>query len=90
MLTNVGSLGLDFALPSLFPPANVSSIIAIGAIYPAPVYESDENGVVTKTTLKRFIRLCGAFDHRYIDGVHAAQIARDIRRLIENPAELPL
>ena len=82
MLTNVGSLGLDFALPSLFPPANVSSIIAIGAIYQAPVYQTDSSGVVTQIKLERFIRLCGAFDHRYIDGMHASRIARDIRRLM--------
>jgi pyruvate/2-oxoglutarate dehydrogenase complex dihydrolipoamide acyltransferase (E2) component len=85
MLTNVGSLGLDFALPSLFPPANVSSIIAIGAIYKAPVYETDANGVVVKTKLEHFIRLCGAFDHRYIDGLHASRIARDIRKYMEHP-----
>ena len=88
MLTNVGSLGLDFALPSLFPPAGVSSIIAIGAIYKAPVYETDENDVVTKTKMQRFIRLCGAFDHRYIDGIHASRIARDIRLLMEHPEKL--
>jgi pyruvate/2-oxoglutarate dehydrogenase complex dihydrolipoamide acyltransferase (E2) component len=85
MLTNVGSLGLDFALPSLFPPAGVSSIIAIGAIYKAPVYETDDSDIVTKTKMVRFIRLCGAFDHRYIDGIHASRIARDIRRLMEHP-----
>ncbi len=85
MLTNVGSLGLDFALPALFPPAGVSCIIAVGAIYKAPHYETDAHGVVTKTTLKPYIRLCGAFDHRFIDGIHASRIARDIRRLIEHP-----
>lgn len=85
MITNVGSLGLDFALPALFPPANVSSIIAIGAIYKAPVYDADENGVVIQTRLEHFIRLCGAFDHRYIDGIHASRIARDIRKYMEHP-----
>ena len=85
MLTNVGSLGLDFAFPSLFPPAGVASIIAIGAIYKAPVYETNAEGIVTQMKLERFIRLCGAFDHRYIDGMHASRIARDIRRHIEHP-----
>ena len=85
MITNVGSLGLDFAIPTLFPPANVSSIIAIGAIYKAPIYETDSTGVVTQTRLEHFIRLCGAFDHRYIDGLHASRIARDIRKYMEHP-----
>ncbi|MBC7396510.1 MAG: 2-oxo acid dehydrogenase subunit E2 [Bdellovibrionales bacterium] len=85
MLTNVGSLGLDFAFPSLFPPAGTSSIIAIGAIYKSPVYTTDEDGQVLSTRLEKHIRLCGAFDHRYIDGMHASRIARDIRRYIEHP-----
>ena len=85
MVTNVGSLGLDFALPALFPPASVPAIIAVGAIYKAPVYETDETGLVLKTKLERHIRLCGAFDHRYIDGLHASRIARDMRRLTQHP-----
>jgi pyruvate/2-oxoglutarate dehydrogenase complex dihydrolipoamide acyltransferase (E2) component len=85
MITNVGSLGLDFAVPALFPPANVSCIIAVGAIYKAPVYQTDSNGVVTHTKLEHFIRLCGAFDHRYIDGLHASRVARDIRKYMDHP-----
>ena len=85
MVTNVGSLGLDFALPALFPPAAVPAIIAVGAIYKAPVYETDPDGIVTRTRLERHIRLCGAFDHRYIDGLHASRIARDMRRFTEHP-----
>jgi pyruvate/2-oxoglutarate dehydrogenase complex dihydrolipoamide acyltransferase (E2) component len=88
MITNVGSLGLDFAVPALFPPANVPCIVAVGAIYKSPIYETDEHGVVTKIRLERFIRLCGAFDHRYIDGLHASRIARDMRKYIENPEHL--
>lgn len=85
MITNVGSLGLDLAIPALFPPANVSSIVAVGAIYKAPIYKTDEKGIVIETRLEHFIRLCGAFDHRYIDGLHASRIARDIRKFMEHP-----
>jgi pyruvate/2-oxoglutarate dehydrogenase complex dihydrolipoamide acyltransferase (E2) component len=85
LITNVGSLGLDFALPALFPPSGVPSIIAVGAIYRAPVYETDAEGTVIRTRLERFVRLCGAFDHRYIDGMHASRIARDMRRFTEHP-----
>jgi pyruvate/2-oxoglutarate dehydrogenase complex dihydrolipoamide acyltransferase (E2) component len=88
MVTNVGSLGLDFALPALFPPAAVPAIVAVGAIYKAPIFETDENGVVIRTRLERHIRLCGAFDHRYIDGLHASRIARDMRRFTEHPDQL--
>ncbi|MBU6154789.1 MAG: 2-oxo acid dehydrogenase subunit E2 [Bdellovibrionales bacterium] len=88
MVTNVGSIGLDFALPALFPPAAVPAIVAVGAIYKAPIYETDAEGVVLKTRLERHIRLCGAFDHRYIDGLHASRIARDMRRFTEHPDQL--
>ncbi len=88
MVTNVGSLGLDFALPALFPPASVPAIVAVGAIYKAPVYETDDAGIVLRTRLERHIRLCGAFDHRYIDGLHASRIARDMRRLADSPETL--
>jgi pyruvate dehydrogenase E2 component (dihydrolipoamide acetyltransferase) len=88
MVTNVGSIGLDFALPALFPPACVPTIIAVGAIYKAPIYDTDSEGVVTRTRLERHIRLCGAFDHRYIDGLHASRIARDMRKFTEHPEHL--
>jgi pyruvate/2-oxoglutarate dehydrogenase complex dihydrolipoamide acyltransferase (E2) component len=85
LITNVGSLGIDFALPALFPPASVPMIIAVGALYRAPTFEADAVGNVTRTRLERHIRLCGAFDHRYIDGLHASKIARQIRKYFEHP-----
>ena len=85
LITNVGSLGLDFALPALFPPANVPMIMAVGAIYKAPVYEAGADGVVTQIRLERHVRLCGAFDHRYVDGLHASRCARDMKKMFENP-----
>jgi pyruvate dehydrogenase E2 component (dihydrolipoamide acetyltransferase) len=85
LITNVGSLGIDFALPALFPPAGVPMIIAVGAIYSGPSYETDHHGVVTKVKMERHIRLCGAFDHRYIDGLHASRVAREIRHYFDKP-----
>lgn len=85
LITNVGSLGIDFALPALFPPAGVPVIVAVGAIYKAPVYETDDQGVITRARLQRHVRLCGAFDHRYIDGLHASRVAREIRHLFDHP-----
>lgn len=85
LITNVGSLGIDFALPALFPPAGVPMIIAVGALYRAPTFETDSDGNVTRTKLERHIRLCGAFDHRYIDGLHASKVARHIRKFFEHP-----
>ena len=87
MITNVGSLGLDFALPALFPPAGVPMIIAVGALYDAPVFEKREDGNVN-VKLEKHLKLCGAFDHRYLDGLHASKMALDIRELFNHPEQL--
>jgi len=87
MITNVGSLGLDFALPALFPPAGVPIIVAVGALYDAPVYEKREDGTVS-IRLEKHLKLCGAFDHRYLDGLHASKLALDIRELFRHPEQL--
>ena len=88
LITNVGSLGIDFALPALFPPAGVPMIVAVGAIYKAPVYETDEAGNVLKTKLERHIRLCGAYDHRYLDGLHASKCAREMKKMFDHPEKV--
>lgn len=87
MITNVGSLGLDFCLPALFPPAGVPMIIAVGALYDAPVFEQNEDGTV-KVRLEKHLKLCGAFDHRYLDGLHGSKIAMDIREFFREPQKL--
>lgn len=84
LITNVGSLGLDFALPALFPPAGVPMIIAVGAIYDAPVFEKKEDGSVS-INLEKHLKLCGAFDHRYLDGLHGSKIANEIRYFFDHP-----
>lgn len=87
MITNVGSLGLDFALPALFPPASVPMIIAVGALYDAPVFEKNDDGTV-KVRLEKHLKLCGAFDHRYLDGLHGSKVAMNIREYFNEPEKL--
>lgn len=87
MITNVGSLGLDFCLPALFPPAGVPMIIAVGSIYDAPVYTPNGDGTVS-VRLEKHMKLCGAFDHRYLDGLHGSKIAMDIREFFREPEKL--
>ena len=89
MITNVGSLGLDFSLPALFPPAGVPMIIAVGAIYDAPVYDKKGDGTVS-VRLEKHLKICGAFDHRYIDGLHGSKIAMNIREYFLEPEKLDI
>ena len=85
MITSTGSLGLDLAFPALFPPAGVPMIIAVGALFDAPVYTKNADGTVASIRLEKHLKLCGAFDHRYIDGLHGAKIATGIREYFLHP-----
>jgi pyruvate dehydrogenase E2 component (dihydrolipoamide acetyltransferase) len=81
MVTNVGSLGLDTAYVPLIPWSRVPMLIAVGAVRDAPVAEG---GVVV---VRKVLGLHATFDHRFIDGLHAAAMSRLVRDWLENPFE---
>jgi pyruvate dehydrogenase E2 component (dihydrolipoamide acetyltransferase) len=81
MITNVGSLGLDVAYPPLVHYARLPMLVALGAIQDAPVV--DHGAVVVGKTMKVNV----TFDHRFIDGLHAAAMAKTLRSWIEEPFE---
>src|SRR6266545_990276 len=79
MVTNIGSLGLDMAYVPLVPYSRVPILLATGTVKDAPVVEggSVKVGKVMKVNV--------TFDHRFIDGVHAAHMAAKLRAWIEHP-----
>ena len=79
MITNVGALGLEEAYVPLVPYSRVPLLIAMGAVKDGPVIE-DGKLIVAKT-----MRLCATFDHRLLDGAHAAAMARTVRAWMEDP-----
>ena len=80
LITNIGSLGLDFALPALFfRGARCPVIVALGEVRPAPVVVN--NAVVVRPVMK----MCVTFDHRFVDGVHAGKMAKRVRECFANP-----
>ncbi len=81
MITNVGSLGLDVAYPPLVHYARLPMLIALGAIHDAAVVENGT--VVAGKTMKVNV----TFDHRFIDGVHAAAMAKTLKAWLERPFE---
>jgi pyruvate/2-oxoglutarate dehydrogenase complex dihydrolipoamide acyltransferase (E2) component len=81
MVTNVGSLGLDIAYPPLVPYSRVPLLLAIGEVKERAVVE---RGAVV---VGKVMNLSVTFDHRLIDGMHAALMARTLRRWIERPFE---
>ena len=79
MITNIGSLGLSQAYVPLVPYSRVPLLIAMGAVEDQPVVE---NGAVVAG---KVMSVNATFDHRVLDGSHAAKMARTLRTWMENP-----
>lgn len=80
MITNIGALGLEEAYVPLVPYSRVPLLLALGAIRETPIATGGEVHV------ERTMKLCATFDHRVLDGAHAAEMARVLRAWIEDPA----
>jgi pyruvate dehydrogenase E2 component (dihydrolipoamide acetyltransferase) len=79
MITNVGALGLEEAYVPLVPYSRVPLLLAVGAIRETPVARDG------RVTVERTMKLCATFDHRVLDGAHAAAMAKTLRAWIEDP-----
>jgi pyruvate dehydrogenase E2 component (dihydrolipoamide acetyltransferase) len=80
-ITNIGSLGLDVAYVPLVPYTRVPIFVAPGAVSDEPVVDDG------KVVPGKVMRINASFDHRYIDGMHAAVLAKTMREMMENPFE---
>ena len=79
MITNIGSLGLEEAYAPLVPYTRVPIVVAMGAVCDVPVVEA---GAVIPG---RVMKVCATFDHRILDGAHAAIMVRTLREWMEDP-----
>ena len=79
MITNIGSLGLEAAYVPLVPYSKVPLLIAVGGIKEVPVVE---NGEIIPA---KEISLYSTFDHRVLDGSHAAIMSRVIKKYFNDP-----
>lgn len=79
MVTNIGSLGLEQAYAPLVPWSRVPMVIAAGMVVDEPVVE--EGRIVPG----KVMRLSATFDHRYLDGAHAATLAKVVRSAFADP-----
>ncbi len=80
IVTSIGSLGLDIGYVPIVPYSRVPIYAAPGAIQDSPVV--DDEG---KLAIGKMMNLNATFDHRVVDGAHAAIMARTIREVFENP-----
>jgi pyruvate/2-oxoglutarate dehydrogenase complex dihydrolipoamide acyltransferase (E2) component len=81
MVTNIGSLGLDVAFVPLVPYSGVPILIALGAVKEQPVVDDGALAV------GKVMNVCATFDHRCIDGMHAAMLSNVVRQHLESPFE---
>jgi pyruvate dehydrogenase E2 component (dihydrolipoamide acetyltransferase) len=79
MITNIGSLGLEFAFAPLVPYSRVPFIITLCAIKDQVVAQDGRAVVIP------MLRLCVTFDHRLIDGIHAAKLAKVAETIFADP-----
>jgi pyruvate dehydrogenase E2 component (dihydrolipoamide acetyltransferase) len=79
MITNVGSFGLEFAFAPLVAYSKVPIVITQCAIKDQVVAQ---NG---KVEIVPMLRLCVTFDHRLIDGAHAAKLSRAMTAIFADP-----
>ncbi len=80
MITSVGGWGIGHAYSPLAHYYRVPVLILIGAVRQMPV------AVAGQVVVRPILTLTATFDHRYVDGFHAAQFARAIREYCEHPA----
>lgn len=85
MITSIGSLGMDMAFAPLVPYSRVPALLAVGMIRDVPVVREG------KIEIGKLALLCATIDHRVIDGVHAGQLVKTLKKIFANPeAELEL
>jgi len=84
MVSSVGGLGLSQGFAPLFPLGLCPFVIVVGAVEKRPVVRDD------RVVVAPVLTLCATLDHRVIDGLQAAQMARSIRTLLTQPSLLEI
>ena len=82
VVSSLGSLGLESAFIPLVAYSRAPIVFAAGAVTDEPVVEGG------RVVPAKIMRLNATFDHRVIDGTHAATMAAAIRRVMEHPSEV--
>jgi pyruvate/2-oxoglutarate dehydrogenase complex dihydrolipoamide acyltransferase (E2) component len=80
MVTSVGMWGIDHAYSPLAHYYRVPVLVLVGAVRKQPVVVDDA------VVIRPMMTLTATFDHRYVDGYHAAQFGDAIRRYCADPA----
>lgn len=79
-LTSLGPLGGIASTPVINAPE--VAIVGVNRIVERPVLQGGQ------VVARRLMNLSSSFDHRVVDGLHAAQFIQAVRGLLQNPALL--
>jgi pyruvate/2-oxoglutarate dehydrogenase complex dihydrolipoamide acyltransferase (E2) component len=80
MVTSVGMFGVQRAYAPLSPYYRVPFIVLVSEVAERPVVV--DGTVTARSTLV----LTATMDHRYLDGAHAARLAKAVREYLADPA----
>jgi len=80
MITSVGMWQISHAYSPLAHYYRVPVLVLVGEAHPAPVV------VQGKVVARPMLTLTATFDHRYVDGLHAARFAAAVRDYCADPA----
>ncbi len=82
MVTSLGMHGVQIAYAPFFPLARCPMIVLVGALADAPAVVDGELAVQKQLTLS------ATFDHRIVDGFHAATLASTLLGYLAEPERL--
>ncbi len=82
MVTSVGMMNVDTGFAPFTPVARCPLIATVTKVRQRPWV------VDGRVEPRPILRLCGTFDHRIIDGYHAAEISTEVEELLERPERL--
>jgi pyruvate/2-oxoglutarate dehydrogenase complex dihydrolipoamide acyltransferase (E2) component len=80
MVTSVGMFGVQRAYGPLSPYYRIPFLALVGEVTPRPIVVDGE------IVVRPILTICATMDHRYLDGAHAARLARSVRTYLEEPA----
>jgi pyruvate/2-oxoglutarate dehydrogenase complex dihydrolipoamide acyltransferase (E2) component len=79
MVSSVGMFGIQHAYAPLSPYYRVPMLVLVGEVAKKPVVVDD------KIEARPIVSSAATLDHRYLDGYHAARLARSFRAYLEDP-----
>jgi pyruvate dehydrogenase E2 component (dihydrolipoamide acetyltransferase) len=82
MVTSVGMMNVDTGFAPFTPVARCPLIATVTRVRLRPWV------VDGRVEPRPILRLCGTFDHRVIDGYHAAEISTEVQELLTDPESL--